>query len=40
MRLVPYVAYRYAMSTSINQHELESYGYEGLSRHKKENQIS
>lgn len=30
MRLVPYVAYRYAMSTSINQHELESYGYEGL----------
>lgn len=30
MRLVPYVAYRYAMSTSINQHELKSYGYEGL----------
>ena len=30
MRLVPYVAYRYAMSTGINQHELESYGYEGL----------
>lgn len=30
MRLVPYVAYRYAMSTNINQHELESYGYEGL----------
>lgn len=30
MRLVPYVAYRYAISTSINQHELESYGYEGL----------
>lgn len=30
MRLVPYVAYRYAMSTSINQHELESYGYEAL----------
>lgn len=30
MRLVPYVAYRYAIATSINQHELESYGYEGL----------
>ena len=30
MRLVPYVAYRYAISTSIDQHELESYGYEGL----------
>lgn len=30
MRLVPYVAYRYAISTGINQHELESYGYEGL----------
>lgn len=30
MRLVPYVAYRYAISTNINQHELESYGYEGL----------
>jgi len=30
MRLVPYVTYRYAMSTGINQHELESYGYEGL----------
>lgn len=30
MRLVPYVAYRYAISTSINKHELESYGYEGL----------
>lgn len=30
MRLVPYVAYRYAMSTGINQHELESYGYEEL----------
>lgn len=30
MRLVPYVAYKYAISTSINQHELESYGYEGL----------
>lgn len=30
MRLVPYVAYRYAMSTGINKHELESYGYEGL----------
>lgn len=30
MRLVPYVAYRYALSTNINQHELESYGYEGL----------
>ena len=30
MRLVPYVAHRYAIATSINQHELESYGYEGL----------
>lgn len=30
MRLVPYVAYKYAMSTNINKHELESYGYEGL----------
>ncbi len=30
MRLVPYVAYRYAFPTKINQHELESYGYEGL----------
>lgn len=30
MRLVPYVAYRYAISTGINQEELESYGYEGL----------
>lgn len=30
MRLVSYVTYRYAMSTGINQHELESYGYEGL----------
>lgn len=30
MRLVPYVAYRYAISTNINQHELESYGHEGL----------
>ena len=30
MRLVPYVAYRFAMSTKIDQHELESYGYEGL----------
>lgn len=30
MRLVPYVAHRYAIATKINQHELESYGYEGL----------
>lgn len=30
MRLVPYVAYRYAIATKINIHELESYGYEGL----------
>lgn len=30
MRLVPYIAYRYTMVTGINQHELESYGYEGL----------
>lgn len=30
MRLVPFVAYRYAISTSIDKHELESYGYEGL----------
>lgn len=30
LRLVPYVAYRYAISTGIDQHELESYGYEGL----------
>lgn len=30
MRLVPYVACRYATATKINQHELESYGYEGL----------
>lgn len=30
MRLVPYVAYRYAIATGINQHELESYGYEAL----------
>lgn len=30
MRLVPYVAYVYAISSGINQHELESYGYEGL----------
>ena len=30
MRLVPYVAYRYAIATGIDQHELESYGYEGL----------
>ena len=30
MRLVPYVAHKYAISTGINQCELESYGYEGL----------
>lgn len=30
MRLVPYVAYRYTISTGIDHHELESYGYEGL----------
>jgi len=30
MRLVPYVACRYASSTKIDQKELESYGYEGL----------
>lgn len=30
LRLVPYVTYRYAIATGINQHELESYGYEGL----------
>ena len=30
MRLVPYIAYRYSMVTGIDQHELESYGYEGL----------
>ncbi len=30
MRLVPYVAYKYAMSTGLNQHEIESYGNEGL----------
>ncbi len=30
MRLVPYVAYRYAIATKIDQHDLESYGYEGL----------
>jgi len=30
LRLVPYVAYKYAIATQINQHQLESYGYEGL----------
>lgn len=30
MRLVSFVAYRYAISTGIDQHELESYGHEGL----------
>lgn len=30
MRLVPYVAHRYSIISGIDQHELESYGYEGL----------
>lgn len=30
MRLVPYVAYRYAATSKIDENELESYGYEGL----------